>query len=113
MSAFDEVRIALARSGPRPGTRGAIEAAIASVPECRAVSFTETPEYFAVEVEIEGPTMAAVRLAASLAEDQVLAGVAFSWIPAGEAARELEREAQGVAPDWRPGDLMPEDYFAR
>lgn len=23
------------------------------------------------------------------------------------------REAQGVAPDWRPGDLMPEDYWAR
>ena len=97
----------------RPGSRAAIEHAAGNVPGCRVVSFTEDMDRHSVEVEIEGPTMEAVREVEDWAKGQIPAGVAFSWIPAGEAARELEREALGAAPDWRPGDLMPEDYWAR
>jgi hypothetical protein len=93
-------------------SRGGIKVAIASVPGCCAVSFDEDPERHAFEVEIEGPTMAAVRAAAAIAEERIAAGVAFSWIPAGEAARELKRESI-TDPDWRPATIMPEDFYAK
>lgn len=98
---------------PRPGSPAAIRAAVELVVGCSVASLTEDSKRVAVDVEIEGPTMAAAREAAALAQIQIPAGIAFSWIPAGDAARELEREAQGAAPDWRPADLMPEDFYAR
>lgn len=104
------LRLQLSRC--QPNSRDAIEHAIATVPECRVVSFMEYARGFAVEVEIQGPTMAAVRSAAALAKGQIAAGIAFSWIPAGEAARELEREAIGGEIDWRPTSTIPEDLYA-
>jgi hypothetical protein len=95
--------------------RGALwqlEAAAASTTGVTRATATEDHDTHAVEIEIEAETLAAAEWGATRALAACPAGIGLTWLPAGPAAEEALAKALGGEIDWRPGDLMPEDFWA-
>lgn len=93
-------------------TRNLLERIAMDVDGVTRVAITEDWIDHSVELEIEAYSLETAERAAEYARDYVAAGIVMTWIPAGYAAVEaLARWAPDVI-DWRPTDLLPEDFDA-